>query len=70
MHSIDQGSVNKSPLTKQEILDVYADVFEGLGTFPGEPYKLKLKENYVPAKRHALRKVPIHLQDNFHEEIK
>ena len=35
MHSIDQRSVSKSPLTKQKILDVYADVFEGLGTFPG-----------------------------------
>ena len=69
MHSIDQGSVSKSPLTKQKILNVYADVFEGLGTFPGEPYKFKLKKNYVPAKRHAPRKVPIHLQDNFHEEI-
>ena len=28
MHSIDHGSVSKSPLTKQEILDVYADVFK------------------------------------------
>ena len=68
MHSIDQGSVSKSPLTKQKILHVNADVFKGLGTFPGEPYKFKLKEKYVPA-RHALRKVPIHLQDNFHQEI-
>ena len=67
-HSIDQGTVSKSPLPKQKILDVYADVFEGLGTLPGEPYKFKLKENYVPA-RHAPRKVPIHLQDDFHEEI-
>ena len=65
---IDQGSVRKSSLTKQKILDVYADVFDGLGTFPGEPYRFKLKDNYVPA-RHAPRKVPIHLQDDFHEEI-
>ena len=28
----------------------------------------KLKKNYVPA-RHAPRKVPIHLQDDFHQEI-
>ena len=28
MCSIDQGSVSKSPLTKQEILDVYTDVFK------------------------------------------
>ena len=68
MHSIVPESVRKSLYTKQEILDVYADVLEGLRTFPGEPHKLKLKENYVPA-RHALSKVPIHLQDDFHQEI-
>ena len=68
MHSIDPESVRKSPLTKQKILDVYADVSEGLGTFPEEHYKFKLKENHVPA-RHAPRKVPIHLQDDFHHEI-
>ena len=67
-HSIDQESVRKPPLTKQKILDVYADVFEGQGTFPGEPYRFKLKNNYMPA-RHAPRKVPIHLQDDFYEEI-
>ena len=66
MHSIDPESV-KSPLTKQKILDVYTNVFEALRTFPGKPYKFKLKENYVPA-RHALRKVPIHLQDDYHQE--
>ena len=37
-------------------------------TFPAEPYKIKLKENYMPA-RNAPRKVPIHLQDNFHQEM-
>ena len=68
MCSIDPESVRKSPLTKQKILDVYADVFKGLRTFPGEPYKFKLKKNYVPA-RHAPRKVSIHLQDDFHQEI-
>ena len=68
MHSIDPESVRKSPLSEQTILDVYADVFEGFRTFPGEPYRFKLKENYTPA-RHAPRKVPIHLQDNFHQEI-
>ena len=60
--------MSKSPLTKEKILEAYTDVFEGLGTLPGEPYKFRLKENYVPA-RHALRKVPIHLQEDFHAEI-
>ena len=68
MHSINPKIVSKSPLTKEKILEVYADVFKGLGTFPGEPYRFRLKENYVPA-RHAPRKVPIHLQEDFHAEI-
>ena len=68
MNSIDPESVRKSPLTKQKILDVYADVFKVLQTFPGEPCKFKLKKNYVPA-RHAPRKAPIYLQDDFHQEI-
>ena len=58
LHSINPESVSKSPLTKEKILEVYADVFEGLGTFPGEPCRFRLKENYMPA-RHAPRKVPV-----------
>ena len=68
MHSINPKSMSKSPLTKEKILEVYADVFKGLGTFPGEPYRFRLKESYLPT-RHALRKVPIHLQEDFHAEI-
>ena len=62
--TITLTSVSQSPLTKEKILEVYADVFDGLGTFPGEPYKFRLNENYVPA-RHAPGKVPIHIQDDF-----
>ena len=68
MHSINSNSVSKSPLTKEKILEVYADVFKDLGTFPGEPYRFRLKENYMSA-RHALRKVPIHVQEDFYAEI-
>ena len=68
LQSINPKSVSKSPLTKKKILEVYADDFEGLGTFLGEPYRLRLKENYVSA-RHAQSKVPMHLQENFHAEI-
>ena len=68
MPTITLKSVSQSPLTKEKILDIYADIFNGLGIFPGEPYKFRLKENYMPA-RHAPRKVPIYLQDDFHVEI-
>ena len=67
--SILKGHVQGSPLTKQDILDTYSDIFTGIGKFPGLPYKFQLKPNAKPA-RHAPRKVPIHLQDAFHEEIR
>ena len=56
------------PLTQEKVESTYADVFQGLGKFPGEPYKLRLKPDAVPAK-HRPRKVPVHLQDAFHEEV-
>ena len=67
--SIMKDELQGAPLTKARILDVYSDVFTRIGKFPGKPYKFQLKENAKPA-RHAPRKVPIHLQDAFHEEIR
>ena len=61
-------SVNTLPLTKQDILS-HSSCFEGIGRFPGEPYKFHLKPEHKPA-RHAPRKVPIHFEDAFKEEIK
>ena len=54
---------------KVRVLDVYSDIFTGIGKFPGEPYKFQLKPNAKPT-RHAPRKVPIHLQEAFHKEIR
>ena len=62
-------SVNRLPLTKQDILSHYSSCFEGIGCFPGELYKFHLKPEHKPA-RHAPGKVPIHLEDAFKEEIK
>ena len=56
------------PLMQENVESTYADVFQGLGKFPGEPYKLRLKPDAVPAKNRP-RKVPVHLQDAFHEEV-
>ena len=61
-------SIADLPLTQDKVESTYADVFQGLGKFPGEPYKLRLKPDAVPAK-HRPRKVPVHLQDAFHEEV-
>ena len=54
-------SVRKLPLTKQDILSQYSSCFEGIGCFPGDPYKFHLKPEYKPT-QHAPRKVPIHLE--------
>ena len=67
--SINKSQLQGDSLTKQDILDIYSDVFTGIGKFPGMPYKFQLKQNAKPT-RHAPRKVPIHLQDTFHKEIR
>ena len=42
-------SVNRLPLTKQDILSQYSSCFEGIGHFPGDPYKFHLKPEHKPA---------------------
>ena len=61
-------SVSRLPLTKQDILSQYSGCFEGIGCFPGDLYKFHLKPDHKPA-RHAPRKVPLHLETAFKEEI-
>ena len=65
---IGRTSVNRLPLTKQDILSHFSSCFEGIGHFPGELYKFHLKPVHKPA-RHAPRKVPIHQEVAFKEEI-
>ena len=62
-------SVSRLPLTKQDILSQYSGCFEEIGHFPGDLYKFHLKPDHKPA-RHAPRKVPVHLETAFKEEIK
>ena len=61
-------SVNRLLLTKKDILSQYSGCFEGIGHFPGDPYKFHLKPEYKHA-HHAPRKVPMHLETAFKEEI-
>ena len=67
--SIMKDELQGTPLTKARILDMYSDIFTGIGKFLGKLYKFQLKKNAKPM-RHAPRKVPIHLQDDFHKEIR
>ena len=61
-------SIADLPLTQDKVESTYADIFQRLGKFPGESYKLRLKPDAVLAK-HRPRRVPVHLQDAFHEEV-
>ena len=61
-------SVSRFPLTKQDILSQYSGCFEGIGHFPGDLYRFHLKPDHKLA-RHAPRKVPVHLEAAFKEEI-
>ena len=61
-------SVSRLPLTKQDILSQYSGYFEGIGCFPGDPYKFHLRPDHKLA-RHAPRKVSVHLETAFKEEI-
>ena len=65
----DKTSVSRFPLTKQEVLSQYSGCFEGIGCFPGDPYRFHLKPDHKLA-RHAPRKVPVHLEAAFKEEIR
>ena len=61
-------SMSRFPLTKQEVLSQFSGCFEGIGHFPGDLYRFHLKPDHKPA-RHAPRKVPVHLEAAFKEEI-
>ena len=67
-NSIDPETVKDVPLTESMVTDVYADIFQGLGKFPGEPYKFKLKPGAIPAK-HKPRTVPLSRQAALHAEV-
>ena len=64
---VNQVSSSMEVLTENELLETYADVFTGLGTFPGE-YKIELDPNVKPV-QHQPRKVPQALKEEIRQEI-
>ena len=55
--SILQSQLQDHPLTKQDILDVYSDVFTGIGKFPGMPlirYVIVSSSNFMCYFSHSL----------------
>ena len=62
------GKTHPLPTTKEYILHKYADVFKGVGTLPGSPYHIKLKDSYKPV-QHPPRSVPLGMQSAYKAEL-
>ena len=52
------GRTRSLPTTKDYLLQEYADVFQGIGTLPGGPYRFQLKKGYKPV-QHPPRQVAV-----------
>ena len=66
--SIKLDKIQGAPLMNQWVLDGYFDNFTGIGKFSSAPYRFQLKPNAKPM-RHVPHKIPIHLQEVFHQEV-
>ena len=62
------GKTHPLPTTKEYILHEYADVFKGVGTLPGGPCHIKLKDSYKPV-QHQPRSVPLGMQSAYKPEL-
>ena len=62
------GKTHPLPTTKEYILHEYADIFKGVGTLPGGPYHIKLKDSYKPV-QHPPRSVPLEMQSAYKAEL-
>ena len=62
------GKTHPLATTKEYILHEYADVFRGIGTLPGGPYHIKLKDSHKPV-QHPPRSVPLGMQSAYEAEL-
>ena len=62
------GKTHPLPTTKGYILHEYANVFQGVGTLPGGPYHIKLKDFYKPV-QHPPSPVPLGMQSVYKAEL-
>ena len=66
--SDQQQLVSRLVTSKEQILQSYPDVFDGIGCFPGPPYHIQLDPNIKP-KQTPCRPILVHLKDAFKQEI-
>ena len=62
------GKTHSLPTTKDYLLQEYADVFEGIGTLPGGPYRIQLKEGYKPVQQPP-RQVAVSLKPPYKADL-
>ena len=60
--------IHKLITSKEQIMTQYPDVFEGIGKFPGPPYKIQLDQSVSP-KQTPCNLVPVHIKESFKQEI-
>ena len=63
-----QQVVLKLVTSKEQILQSYPDVFDGIGYFPGPPYHIQLDPNVIP-KQNPCQPIPVHLKEALKQEI-
>ena len=63
------GKTHSLPTTKNYLLQEYADVFQGIGTLPGGPYRIQLKEGYKPVQHPPCHAV-VSLKPPYKAELK
>ena len=70
VNSVDTTLVwtNSEPLTRSQMLNTYRDVFEGLGSFPGE-YKIEIDSSVKPV-QHQPRRVCQTMKQEIHMKLK
>ena len=62
------GKVHKLSITKNYILKKYSDVFKDVGTIPGGPSHIRLKEQYRLVQYHP-RSVPVAMKSAYKAEL-
>ena len=65
---IINGKTHPLPTTKEYILHEYADIFRGIGTLPGGPYHIRLKDSHKPV-QHPSRSVLSGMQSAYKMEL-
>ena len=62
------GKTHSLPTIKDYFLQEYSDVFQGIRTLPGGPYRIQLKEDYKPV-HHPPRQVAVSLKPAYTSEL-